>query len=90
MTFIGLTWDHPRGYDALAETARRVNEARLEPLIRWNKQPLEGFESAPIADLAAANDLLVMDHPHIGEAVAENCFLPLEDLYPADLIEESA
>ena len=86
MTFIGLTWDHPRGHDALAETARRVNQGRAEPLIHWNKQPLEGFESAPIADLAAANDLLVMDHPHIGEAVAADCFQPLEDLFPAELI----
>ncbi|MDL2398137.1 carbohydrate ABC transporter substrate-binding protein [Rhizobium mayense] len=87
MTFIGLTWDHPRGYDALAETARRVNEGRSTPLIHWNKQPLEGFESAPIAELAERNDLLVMDHPHIGEAVAEECFLPLEDLYPTELLQ---
>lgn len=86
MTFIGLTWDHPRGYDALAETARRVNEGRPEPLVHWNKQPLEGFESAPIAELAERNDLLVMDHPHIGEAVAEGCFLPLEELYPGELL----
>ncbi|MFC3073518.1 extracellular solute-binding protein [Shinella pollutisoli] len=87
MTFVGLTWDHPRGYDALAETARRANAERAEPLIHWNKQPLEGFESAPIRTLAEENDLLVMDHPHIGEAVAEGCFLPLEDLYSAEQIE---
>jgi multiple sugar transport system substrate-binding protein len=87
MTFIGLTWDHPRGYDALAETARRVNEGRETPLIRWNKQPLEGFESAPIAELAAANDLLVMDHPHIGEAVAQECLIPLDELYPRNILE---
>ncbi len=87
MTFIGLTWDHPRGYDALAETARRVNAQRAEPLIHWNKQPLEGFESAPIRTLAEHNDLVVMDHPHIGEAVAEGCFRPLEDLYSAEQLQ---
>jgi multiple sugar transport system substrate-binding protein len=87
MTFIGLTWDHPRGYNALAETARRVNAGRAEPLIHWNKQPLEGFESASIRELAENNDLLVMDHPHIGEAVAEGCFLPLEDLYSAEQLQ---
>ena len=87
MTFIGLTWDHPRGYNALAETARRTNETRAEPLIHWNKQPLEGFESAPITTLAEQNDLLVMDHPHIGEAVAEDCFIPLEELYSADQLQ---
>lgn len=80
MTYLGLTWDHPRGYDALAEAARR------EPLIHWDKQPLEGFESAPITELAAAYDLLVLDHPHIGEAVAEECLVPLEDLFSPDRI----
>jgi multiple sugar transport system substrate-binding protein len=51
VTFSGLTWDHPRGYDALAEAARRVNTGRAEALITWDKQPLEGFESAAITDL---------------------------------------
>ena len=86
MTTRGLTWDHPRGYDALAEAARRANAERETPLIRWDKQPLEGFESAPIANLCAANDLVVMDHPHIGEAIAERCLTPLEDLYPAETL----
>ncbi len=83
MTFRGLTWDHPRGFDALAEAARRVNAGRDTPLIQWEKQPLEGFESAPVADLAAGYDLLVLDHPHIGEAVASDCLTPLEDIFTA-------
>lgn len=87
MTFIGLTWDHPRGYNALAETARRINVGRGDALIQWNKQPLEGFESAPIRELADRNDLLVMDHPHIGEAVAEGCFRPLEELYSEEQLQ---
>ncbi len=88
--FTGLTWDHPRGYDALAESARRINQGLTTPLIHWNKQPLEGFESAPIADLAAANDLLVLDHPHLGEAIASGCLIPLEDLYSIEQIESWA
>ena len=86
MTFRGLTWDHPRGYDALAEAACRVNADQSKPLIHWEKQPLEGFESAPIAELAAAHDLIVLDHPHIGEAVAENCLIPLEELFSDEQI----
>jgi multiple sugar transport system substrate-binding protein len=83
VTFLGLTWDHPRGRDALEEAARRINAGRAEPLLRWAVQPLEGFESAPIAELAARHDLLVLDHPHIGEAVAEDCLVPLDELFPA-------
>jgi multiple sugar transport system substrate-binding protein len=79
--FQGLTWDHPRGYRALEAAALRTND-----LLRWSRQPLEGFESHPIADLAQRYDLLVLDHPHIGEAVAEDCLQPLEDVFGADEI----
>ncbi|MGF1476103.1 MAG: extracellular solute-binding protein [Geminicoccaceae bacterium] len=85
--FTGLTWDHPRGYDALAEAARLANKDRPTPLLHWDKQPLEGFESAPIAELAAAYDLLVLDHPHIGEAVADDCLIPLDQLYEPEKLK---
>lgn len=88
--FNGLTWDHPRGYDALAEAARRVNSGQSTPLIHWEKQPLEGFESAPIAELAARHDLLVLDHPHLGEAIATDCLIPLDELYPKEQLEHWA
>lgn len=81
MTYRGLTWDHPRGRHALEAAARRVNSKRDAPLITWDVQPLEGFESAPIADLAAQYDVLVLDHPHIGEAVATGCLLPLSRVF---------
>lgn len=88
MTFTGLTWDHPRGYDALAEAARRVNAGRAEPLITWDRQPLEGFESASITDLTARYDLVVLDHPHIGEAVEEGCLRPIDELFGPEPIAE--
>jgi multiple sugar transport system substrate-binding protein len=74
----GLTWDHPRGYlvlDALAGT--------LEPdvSVRWGRQPLEGFESRPLRTLAGDFDLLVVDHPGLGEAVRDGALLPLDELF---------
>jgi multiple sugar transport system substrate-binding protein len=77
---LGLTWDHPRGFNALAAAERGIAPAGL---IHWEKQPLEGFESHPIGELAARYDLLVLDHPHIGEAVALDCLVPLEDVFSA-------
>jgi len=82
----GLTWDHPRGTVALAAAAEKA-AADGKPVVAWSKQPLEGFESHPIADLAARFDLLVLDHPHIGEAVAADCLRPLEDLFTEAEIE---
>lgn len=76
----GLTWDHPRGYNALAAAAAQATDLSLH----WNKHPLEGFESHPIADLCARYDLVVLDHPHVGEAVAADCLMPVEALFAAD------
>ena len=83
---IGLTWDHPRGYAALTAAAAQVEAELGYKLLHWDRQPLEGFESHPIGELAARHDLLVLDHPHIGEAVALDCLVPLEDLFtPAQI-----
>jgi multiple sugar transport system substrate-binding protein len=74
--FRGLTWDHPRGYTAL--------RAAAGDLVDWDTQPLEGFESHPIDDLCARYDLVVLDHPHLGDALAAGCLTPLDDLFGAD------
>jgi multiple sugar transport system substrate-binding protein len=78
---LGLTWDHPRGFQALAAAEREI--APLD-LLHWERQPLEGFESHPIGDLAARYDLLVLDHPHIGEAAALDCLLPLNEVFTTE------
>lgn len=77
----GLTWDHPRGYVALERAAQRARADGLD--LTWERQPLEGFESHPIEDLAERYDLIVLDHPHIGDAVAGDCLQPLESLFDA-------
>ncbi len=84
-SFRGLTWDHPRGYRALEAAAATVApEQGLS--IAWDRHPLEGFEAHPIADLAARYDLIVLDHPHVGEAVARDCLVPMEDVIGADAL----
>ncbi|MFT4280641.1 hypothetical protein [Microbacterium sp.] len=75
--FVGLTWDHPRGRNAL-ETAARTRDPGL---LSWDVQPLEGFESAPIDELASRYDLLVLDHPHLGDALAADCLRPIDELF---------
>lgn len=76
----GLTWDHPRGYRAL-ETLSAQAQAEGRIRIRWKRQPLEGFESTPLDKLSRTFDLLVIDHPHIGEAVAANALRPLTEVF---------
>jgi multiple sugar transport system substrate-binding protein len=72
LTLRGLTWDHPRGYGPL--------ETLGGPVV-WQRQPLEGFESHPIEQLAERYDLLIIDHPGVGEAVAAGCLMPMDELF---------
>lgn len=86
----GLTWDHRRGYNALAAAAAALDAERDGLAIDWDRHPLEGFESHPIADLCARYDLVVLDHPHVGEAVRDRCLQPLEAVFSDDTIAEIA
>lgn len=81
-----LTWDHPRGYNALAAAAAALDPARDGLTLSWEKHSLAGFEEHPIADLCRRYDLIVLDHPHVGEAVAADGLRPLEDLFAAEEI----
>lgn len=85
-SYVGLTWDHPRGYVALERAAELARAEGLQ--IRWERQPLEGFESHPIEELAAAYDIIVLDHPHLGDAVEGNCLQALEDVFAPSEIEQ--
>ena len=51
-----LTWDHPRGYDSPAAAAR-LHAGEID--ISWETQPLEGFEPAPISEVARTNGALL-------------------------------
>ena len=76
----GITWDDPRGWGPLQQVGRAFagTHAGREVSVEWDIQPLEGFESAPLPELASRYDLINMDHPHVGEAVAAGCLLPID------------
>jgi multiple sugar transport system substrate-binding protein len=79
----GLTWDHPRGYRALEAAAARLDPDRDGLVLSWDRHSLEGFEERPIGEQCALYDLVVLDHPHVGEAVAADGLVSLEDLFDA-------
>lgn len=73
----GLTWDHPRGYLVLDALANALAPAVS---VRWHRQPLADFESRPLRTLADDYDLLVIDHPGLGDAVQDGALRPLNDI----------
>ena len=74
----GMTWDHSRGYDPLAACSTAW-EARTGVRIEWERRTLQDFESFPVAELAERYDLIVIDHPHVGQITREGCLVPLEE-----------
>lgn len=79
----GLTWNHPRGTEALRHTAALFSRGSHGDTLVWDSQPLEGFESHPIAELCERYDLVVLDHPHLGDALAAGCLQPIDRFVPA-------
>jgi multiple sugar transport system substrate-binding protein len=73
----GMTWSHPRGYDPMvACSALYKQKTGVE--IEWDKRSLQDFESFPVEELARQYDLIVIDHPHVGQITKEGCLAPLD------------
>lgn len=68
----GMTWDHPRGYEPLLACSLEW-ERRTGVAVEWDRHSLQDFEAYPTADLARRYDLIVVDHPHVGQAAAQGC-----------------
>jgi len=67
-TLKGISWDHPRGFAPMVSTASEYKKKNTEVEIIWDKRPLQAFADRPIEEMAYEYDLMVIDHPHVGEA----------------------
>lgn len=85
----GMTWDHSRGHDPLAAAAAAW-EARTGQAIAWDRRSLQDFESYPVEALARRYDLIVIDHPHVGQVAASGCLLALDEAVDAATLAEIA
>ena len=74
----GITWEHPRGYDCMVAAAARFEQLNPDTSIDWSFRSLQAFADAPIDQLAAEYDLLVIDHPHIPQAAELGAFAQLD------------
>lgn len=77
VTLKGMTWSHPRGYDPMVACSALWKE-KTGVAVDWDKRSLQDFESFPVEELALAYDLIVIDHPHVGQITAERCLAPLD------------
>ncbi len=84
----GMTWDHSRGSVPLLASAQRFEELHPEVRVHWDKRSLKDFEEFPVEKLAAEYDLLVIDHPFVGDAARHRLLLPLDEHLPAEFLAD--
>lgn len=81
----GMTWDHARGYDPMVATSAAYAAAHPGVTITWEKRSLQAFADRPIGEMAETYDLMVIDHPHVGEVARAGNLLPLDGLREAEM-----
>jgi len=74
----GMTWDHARGYDPMVATSKAFSDAHPGVSITWEKRSLQAFADRPIEEMADAYDLMVIDHPHVGEVARSGLLMAFD------------
>ena len=84
----GITWGHSRGITPLVAYSQRFAELNPGVEVTWHKRTLQEFADFPIEKLAEQYDLLIIDHPWVGCAAANECVLPLEKYLSKKYLDE--
>lgn len=72
---------------ALVATSQRYEELHPQIRIQWDKRTLDEFGHASLADLTQRYDLLIVDHPMLGEVHRDGILLDLKPrLQPRNFI----
>src|SRR5689334_23314866 len=83
----GITWGHSRGYTPLVAFSQRFSEMHPGVEVVWKKRTLQEFADFPIEKLTNEYDLLIIDHPWVGCAAANECVLPLDEYISKQYLE---
>jgi multiple sugar transport system substrate-binding protein len=88
----GMTWDHVRGHDCLIES----NDLLIQKCgisVTWDARSLLAFGDQHISEFYNDYDLMIIDHPHVPDAVHADAVIPFEELVTAsqlDLLEATS
>lgn len=86
----GMTWKHDRGLAPMLATASRFHDSHSDVLIEWEARSLRDFGEAPVENLTAQYDMVILDHPYIGSMAKSGRFLALDEYLPPEQITEFA
>ena len=88
ITLRGIAWDHPRALDPLLAANDLYRKVAPGVHIEWTTRSLSGFGEDPLIELAPSYDLLLIDHPFVGDAASSTAFHPLDELTTPDVLAE--
>lgn len=89
-TLRGITWAHARGTAPLVAATQAMKATEPELDITWDARPLSAYEDRPIAEMASDYDIIVINHPFIGDSAHDSLLLPLEDWLPEEHLADQA
>ena len=84
-----MTWDHPRGLDSLVNSNDLLSSEGAAS-VNWDSRSLLAFGDQPIVEFFKDYDLMIIDHPHVPDAVHSETIIPFDDLLSAEKLNELA
>src|SRR5438105_4845496 len=76
----GRTWQHRRAIDPLIETLPDFRAQHPGIDVEWTSRSLASFEFQSVEELSRSYDLIILDHPFIGDAARKGYLLCLDSL----------
>jgi multiple sugar transport system substrate-binding protein len=83
----GSTWGHERGFAPLLE----LNKSNLELFpcsVSWDIRSLKEFGDQSLIYLSNKYDLIIFDHPFIGQIAEEGLLIPLDKFLTDDFLQD--
>lgn len=84
----GITWDHSRALPPLVAASQRFEELHPRIRILWEKRSLDEFGHAGLEELSRSYDLLIIDHPMLGDAHHNHTLIDLQPRLPSEALAE--
>ena len=82
----GSTWAHERGLAPMVRTSETYRQLHPASRSAWEARTLQEFGSRSVTQLAQEYDLIVIDHPHLGDAQRDGALVAFDDELAPDAL----
>ena len=79
-----IAWDDPRCIDPL-RAASEEWAARTGGEIEISRRPLTAFNDQPLRELSPDCDVMIIDFPHVSQAMQEGAIIPIEKIVDEEI-----